>query len=106
MKKIIKKMSYDVDAKLVSSVEPAIYADLVKTFKEFDTNKNGVIEKDEFKSLLKELGYEDLTKKQINALFKDREFKGIIEQSGKDHIILSDPSSGKWYLLLMIYVDL
>ena len=37
--------------------------------------------------------------------FKDREFKGIIEQSGRDHIILSDPESGKWYLLLMIYVD-
>ena len=37
--------------------------------------------------------------------FKDREFKGIIETSGRDHIILSDPSSGKWYLLLMIYVD-
>ena len=37
--------------------------------------------------------------------FKDREFKGIVEQSGRDHIILSDPESGKWYLLLMIYVD-
>ena len=37
--------------------------------------------------------------------FKDREFNGIIEQSGKDHIILSDPKTGKWYLLLMIYVD-
>ena len=37
--------------------------------------------------------------------FKDREFSGIIEQSGRDHIILSDPSTGKWYLLLMIYVD-
>ena len=37
--------------------------------------------------------------------FKDREFVGIIEQSGRDHIILSDPTTGKWYLLLMIYVD-
>ncbi len=37
--------------------------------------------------------------------FKDREFKGIIEQSGKDHIILSDPTTGKWFLLLMLYVD-
>lgn len=37
--------------------------------------------------------------------FKDREFSGIIEQSGRDHIIISDPSNGKWYLLLMIYVD-
>lgn len=37
--------------------------------------------------------------------FRDREFIGILEQAGKDHIILSDPSTGKWFLLLMIYVD-
>ena len=37
--------------------------------------------------------------------FRDREFKGIIEQSGRDHIILSDPATGTWELLLMIYVD-
>lgn len=37
--------------------------------------------------------------------FRDREFVGIIEQSGRDHIILSDPTTGVWYLLLMIYVD-
>lgn len=37
--------------------------------------------------------------------FKDREFSGIVEQSGRDHIILSEPATGKWYLLLMIYVN-
>lgn len=37
--------------------------------------------------------------------FRDREFVGIIEQSGRDHIILSEPDTGKWQLLLMIYVD-
>lgn len=37
--------------------------------------------------------------------WRDLEFNGIIEQSGRDHIILSDPSTGKWQLLLMIYVD-
>ncbi len=37
--------------------------------------------------------------------YRDREFVGIIEQSGRDHIILSDPTTGTWYLLLMIYVD-
>lgn len=37
--------------------------------------------------------------------FRDREFNGIIEQSGRDHIIISEPSTGKWQLLLMIYVD-
>lgn len=37
--------------------------------------------------------------------WKDKIFTGIIEQSGRDHIILSDPTTGNWYLLLMIYVD-
>lgn len=37
--------------------------------------------------------------------WRDRVFTGIIEQSGRDHIIISDPSTGKWYLLLLIYLD-
>ena len=37
--------------------------------------------------------------------WRDRVFSGIIEQSGKDHIIISDPTTGKWYLLLFIYLD-
>lgn len=32
-------------------------------------------------------------------------FKGIIEAAGRDHIILSDPETGKRYLLLMIYLN-
>ena len=37
--------------------------------------------------------------------WKDKIFTGIIEESGRDHIILSDPNTGNWYLLLMIYVN-
>ena len=37
--------------------------------------------------------------------YKDKIYTGIIEQAGRDHIILSDPNTGKWYLLLMIYLD-
>ena len=37
--------------------------------------------------------------------WQDRVFDGIIEQSGKDHIIVSNPSTGEWYLILMIYLD-
>ena len=36
---------------------------------------------------------------------KDKIFNGIIEQSGRDHLILSNPTTGKWDLILMIYVD-
>lgn len=37
--------------------------------------------------------------------YRDKIFTGIIEQAGRDHIILSDPNTGKWYMLLMIYLD-
>lgn len=32
-------------------------------------------------------------------------FKGIIEAAGRDHIIISDPETGRRYLLLMVYLD-
>ena len=35
--------------------------------------------------------------------WRDKVFTGILEQSGRDHIIISDPKTGKWQLLLMIY---
>ena len=37
--------------------------------------------------------------------WRDKIFSGIVEQSGRDHIILSDPKDGKWYLILLIYVN-
>lgn len=37
--------------------------------------------------------------------YRDKIFTGIIEQAGRDHIIISDPETGKWYMLLMIYLD-
>ncbi|WP_234396962.1 spore coat protein GerQ [Bacillus massiliglaciei] len=32
-------------------------------------------------------------------------FKGLIEAAGRDHLILSDPQSGKRYLIPMVYLD-
>ncbi len=37
--------------------------------------------------------------------WRDKVFRGVIEESGKDHIILSDPNTGNWFLLVLIYVD-
>ena len=36
--------------------------------------------------------------------YQNKVFEGIIEQVGKDHIIVSNPN-GEWYLILMIYLD-
>ena len=37
--------------------------------------------------------------------WRDKVFNGIIEQSGRDHVILSDPKTGNWFLILIIYVN-
>lgn len=37
--------------------------------------------------------------------WRDKIFTGIIEAAGRDHVIISDPKTGKWYLLLMIYLN-
>ena len=37
--------------------------------------------------------------------WRDKVFEGIIEQAGRDHLILSDPNTGNWYLILLIYLD-
>ena len=37
--------------------------------------------------------------------WRDKIYSGIIEEAGKDHLIISDPSNGMWYLLRMIYLD-
>jgi len=38
--------------------------------------------------------------------WRDRIYDGIIEQSGKDHLVMSSPERGDWYLIPMIYVNL
>lgn len=35
----------------------------------------------------------------------DKIFEGIIEQVGRDHIIISDPKTGKWTLISIIYMN-
>lgn len=37
--------------------------------------------------------------------WKDRIFSGIIEEAGRDHLIISDPTTGHWFLILMIYLN-
>ncbi|MEQ6388423.1 spore coat protein GerQ [Bacillaceae bacterium S4-13-58] len=40
-----------------------------------------------------------------NTQWNAKVFKGIIEAAGRDHIILSNPNTGRRYLLLMVYLD-
>ena len=40
-----------------------------------------------------------------NSQWGSKVFKGTLEAAGKDHIIISDPTTGTRYLLLSIYLD-
>jgi len=40
-----------------------------------------------------------------NSQWNAKVFRGIIEAAGRDHLILSDPTTGMRYLLLMVNVD-
>ncbi len=37
--------------------------------------------------------------------WRDKVYEGIIEESGRDHLIISDPNTGIWYLIRMIYLN-
>ncbi len=37
--------------------------------------------------------------------WRDKVFEGIIEEAGKDHLVMSDPNTGTWQLILLIYLN-
>lgn len=37
--------------------------------------------------------------------WKDKIYDGIIEEAGRDHLIISDPKTGKWFMIRMIYLN-
>ncbi|MFA9556435.1 spore coat protein GerQ [Evansella sp. AB-rgal1] len=42
---------------------------------------------------------------EYNERWNAKVFKGVVEAAGRDHIIISDPQTGKRYLLLMVNLD-
>lgn len=40
-----------------------------------------------------------------NSEWNAKVFRGVLEAAGRDHIIISDPQTGKSYLLLMVNLD-
>lgn len=37
--------------------------------------------------------------------WKNKVFSGLIEEAGKDHLIIKDTSNGNWYLIRILYLD-
>ncbi len=39
-----------------------------------------------------------------STTWQDKEFTGIIESASKDHIVISNPSTGEWNIIPIIYL--
>ena len=37
--------------------------------------------------------------------WRDKIFSGLIEEAGKDHLIIKDVTNGNWYLIRILYLD-
>ena len=68
-------MSYQVDLKLKQKFKPEEYTSFEKVFKEYDHNKNGVMEKNELLTLLHALGYRDLKEEDVTKAMSGLELK-------------------------------
>ena len=68
-------MSYQVDVKLVQSFKAEDYSELEKVFKEFDKNKNGIMERSEFLNLLHALGHRELKQEDADSLMEGIDLK-------------------------------
>jgi spore germination protein Q len=40
-----------------------------------------------------------------SSAWQNKVYEGTIEEAGRDHLIITDPSTGTWYLIRMIYLD-
>ena len=40
-----------------------------------------------------------------SSAWQNKIYDGIVEEAGRDHLIISDPKTGVWYLIRMIYLD-
>ena len=43
--------------------------------------------------------------KVFTTLSENNEFNGILEYSGQDFIIISNPNNGNWYVILISYIN-
>ena len=62
---------YTVDVKIIQSFSPSDYSSYQKTFKSYDKNKNGTIERNELVGLLHALGYRDLKSEDVDEALKN-----------------------------------
>ena len=72
-------------------------------------NGNNVIEEQSYIENILRINKGKMAKLHVtvpgSVEWQDRVFTGIIEQAGRDHVILSNPNTGEWYLILIIYLD-
>lgn len=87
-----------------------------------DTNNNNILEGSQTPSsspapIVEQTYLENILRLNIGKLgtfyftytgsddWRDRAYKGVIEQVGRDHFVISDPKNNKHYLFQFVYFD-
>ena len=88
-------MSYVADQKLIQSFDQDLYTEIVNVFKDFDKNGNGVIDCHEFEGLIYALGFTDISKQDIETLFKDIDLNSDSTISFAEFLVLMKKMTSK-----------
>ena len=88
-------MSYVADQKLIQSFDQDLYTEIVNVFKDFDKNGNGVIDCHEFEDLIHALGFTDISKQDIETLFKDIDLNSDSTISFAEFLVLMKKMTSK-----------
>ena len=98
-------MSYQVDIKLIQTFKAEDYAELEKIFKDFDKNKNGVMEVNEFLDLLHALGHRNMTQADANNLMAGESLRYPGQMAFEEFLIIMKKLYNKGDVQLDSYVN-
>ena len=89
--------------------EKDIYNDVVPTIDEVQTNFSQMNMSESYIENVLRLNKGKKAKFYItipsSKESEEKVFDGILEKVGKDHVIVSNPINGEWYLIPMIYLN-
>ena len=98
-------MSYQVDIKLIQTFKAEDYSELEKIFKDFDKNKNGVMETSEFLDLLHALGHRNFTQADASNLMAGASMRVPGQLSFEEFLVVMQKLYNKAEVQLDSYVN-
>ena len=79
--------------------------DMAEKLKNYEVDERLIQEKENILRLNKGKKVRAYVSYPDSIAWKDKIYDGIIEEAGRDHLIISDPKTGMWFMIRMIYLN-